>query len=166
MEWKNIVNIENLKLEIGPGVEPYLGDFKRPATDMGAKKLGFNIHTIPTGQFSCPYHFHHAEEELFLILDGKAILRQSGSYREVTRGDLIYFCIGHEGAHQLYNHSDKVLRILAISNSDPKDVCEYPDSKKLFDREKRKILQNGQEVDYWKDELAPQDFWPKNYLKK
>jgi uncharacterized cupin superfamily protein len=112
MEWKNIVNIENLKLDPGPGIEPYLGDFKRPATEMGTKKLGFNVHTTPPGQFSCPYHFHHAEEELFLVLEGKAILRQTEKYREVTKGDLIYFCTGIEGAHQLYNHGDAELKIL------------------------------------------------------
>lgn len=55
MEWKNIVRLDELKLEAGETEKPYLYESNRPATDMGAKKLGFNVSTIPPGQFSCPY---------------------------------------------------------------------------------------------------------------
>ena len=165
MEWKNIVDLENLKLAPGPGIEPYLGDWNRPATDMGAQKLGFNIHTIPPGQFSCPYHFHHSEEELFLILEGSAVLRQAGRFREVIKGELIFFSTGPSGAHQLYNHKETDCKILAISNCEPKDICEYPDSGKIFKREAKTILQGDLEVDYWKDEDRPEHFWPREYLR-
>lgn len=126
MAFKNIINIETIDLQKGEGVSPYEYQFNRPATAMGAKKLGFNIATIPPGQFSCPYHFHHSEEELFLVLEGKAMLRQAShsesakpqdhqqaQYQEVSKGDLIFFQTGPEGAHQLYNHTKEICKILA-----------------------------------------------------
>jgi hypothetical protein len=84
VDWKNIVNLTKLEFEPGPGQlnENYKYDWAPMVSQMGAKKLGFNVSILPPGQFSCPYHFHHSEEELFLILEGSAILRQAEHYRE------------------------------------------------------------------------------------
>jgi uncharacterized cupin superfamily protein len=164
MTWKNIVNVETVELAPDQGKEPYRYDYNRPATEMGAKKLGFNVATVPAGQFSCPYHFHHSEEELFLVLEGKAMLRQADQYREVSRGDLIFFTTGPEGVHQLYNHTKETFKFLAISTMDPFEVAEYPDSKKIFIAKLKKLFQAGSEVEYYKDEEDPAKHWPKEYL--
>ena len=47
--WKNIVNVEALELGPCQGTEPYRWETDRPATKMGAKKLGFNFSTVPPG---------------------------------------------------------------------------------------------------------------------
>jgi uncharacterized cupin superfamily protein len=160
VDWKNIINLKTLKLDTGPGVQPYSGKFNRPAGEMGAKKLGFNVRTIPPGEFSCPYHFHQSEEELFLILEGKGTLRQANQFREISEGDLIFLQTGAPGAHQIYNHTSSELRLLAISNRDTNELVEYPDSRKIYDSKTKKLTQSGNEVDYWKDELDPGRFWP------
>lgn len=162
--WKNIVNIEKLELGSCQGTEPYRYETDRPATKMGAKKLGFNVSTVPPGQFSCPYHFHHSEEELFLVLEGKAVLRQGDRFRELNKGDLVYFTTGPEGAHQIYNPTKETFKFLAISSMDAMEVAEYPDSKKIFVAKLKKVFQGGAEVDYWKDEMEPARFWPKEQL--
>lgn len=165
MAWENIVNLERLELKPGRGVDPYQYETNRPATVMGASKLGFNVSTVPPGQFSCPYHFHHSEEELFLVLEGKAVLRQGDRFREVTKGDLIFCTTGLEGAHQFYNHTNAAFKMLAISTMDPMEVAEYPDSKKMYVAKLKKVFQAGAEVDYWKDETDPAKFWPKEHLR-
>lgn len=164
-DWKNIVNLNELGLTPGPGIDPYRGDYNRPATEMNATKLGFNVHTISPGNFSCPYHFHHEEEELFLILEGRAMLRQSNQYREVTQGDLIFFRVGPEGAHQFYNHTSSPCKVLAISTRDAREVVEYPDSKKIYVSQIKKLFSSDSEVDYWKDENNPKSFWPAEHVR-
>ena len=42
----------------------------RLARDTAARKLGASIDIVAPGMRSCPYHFHHAEEEMFIILEG------------------------------------------------------------------------------------------------
>jgi uncharacterized cupin superfamily protein len=37
---------------------------------IGAKKLGYNLTVLPPGKVQCPFHSHHGEEEMFLILEG------------------------------------------------------------------------------------------------
>ena len=91
MNWNNIVNLDQLRFERGDPRFNYEVDPSAFSSKMGAKKLGWNVSRIPPGEFSCPYHFHYSEEELFLAISGKAILRQSGQFREVGKGDLIFF---------------------------------------------------------------------------
>jgi len=167
MSWKNIINIKNLTFATEPGgKEHYKSDSASLSSEMGAKKLGFHAEILHPKQFSCPYHFHHSEEELFLVLEGKAILRQANQYREVTTGDLIFFTNSPDGAHQFYNHTDRPFKFLGLSTKDELDVCEYPDSRKVNVRKLRKIFQDGSKVDYWKDENNPAQHWPKKYLTK
>jgi uncharacterized cupin superfamily protein len=167
MTWKNIVNLDKLKLEQDQKVpEAYEYTTASLAPKMGAKKLGYNVSTVPPGKFSCPYHFHHSEEELFLVLEGKAILRQADQYREVSKNDLIFFEASAEGAHQFYNHTEQTFKFFALSTKDQLEVAEYPDSKKIFVAKLRKIFQEGSEVDYWTDEKNPEKFWPTEHLRK
>ena len=168
MTGKNIVNIEKLEL-IPDGTREnyhYEATPRTLASQMGAKKLGYNVSVLPPGQFSCPYHFHHSEEELFLVLEGKSMLRQADLYREVTKGDLIFFANSPEGAHQFYNHTDLPFKFLALSTMDGFEVCEYPDSKKVFVSKIKKVFQGGTEVDYWTGEADPARVWPKEHLRK
>ena len=41
----------------------------RLARGTAARKLGASIDIVAPGMRSCPYHFHHAEEEMFIILE-------------------------------------------------------------------------------------------------
>jgi uncharacterized cupin superfamily protein len=165
MTWKNIINLERLEFKADQMGENYQYESTALASKMGAKKLGFHAEILPPGQFSCPYHFHHSEEELFLVLEGKAMLRQADQFREVTKGDLIFFVNSPEGAHQFHNHTDQPFKFLALSTSDDFEVCEYPDSKKINVTKIKKIFQGGTEVEYLKDEEDPKKFWPKEHLR-
>ena len=161
MNWTNIINLETLEYKSEQKNENYRHESAPLAHQMGAQKLGFHAEILAPRCFSCPYHFHHSEEELFLVLEGEATLRQNGQFRRVTKGDLIFFSNTPEGAHQFYNHTDRPFKFLALSTMDPLEVCEYPDSKKVYVSKIKKVFQAGQEVDYWKDEENPKKYWPK-----
>ncbi|MEK6705385.1 MAG: cupin domain-containing protein [Bdellovibrionota bacterium] len=143
----------------------FLNSFQGFAAEDLLKEDGFHAEILPPGQFSCPYHFHHSEEELFLVLEGKAMLRQANRFREVSKGDLIFFTNSSDGAHQFYNHSHQPFRFLALSTMDDFEVCEYPDSKKINVTKIKKVFQGGTDVDYLKDEENPSRFWPKEHLR-
>jgi uncharacterized cupin superfamily protein len=130
-----------------------------------SKKLGFHVEVLEPKTFSCPYHLHHQEEELFLVLEGKAMVRQDEKFFEIAKGDLILFKTGV--AHQFYNHSDLPFKFFALSNNVFDEVCEYPDSSKKWERKSKRLSQNGVEVDdYWKDEENPRAKWPSEIVGK
>ena len=134
MEWNNIVNVDEVKIkESKPGSTPE--HFQGGSSDfisekMGVKNMWFDVRMISPGKMYIPYHFHTLNEEVFLILEGEATLRQDNQKRIVKKGELIFFETGPKGAHQLYNHSDKPVKYLDLVACKPGDVCEYPDSKK------------------------------------
>lgn len=123
-------------------------------------KLGFHIEILEPKSYSCPYHFHHKEEELFIVISGSATVRQENNYFQVNEGDLIVFKTGV--AHQFYNHTDQAFKFFALSNIEPDEICEYPDSNKKWERKDKRLTQNSIPVeDYWKDEEDPDKNWVK-----
>ncbi len=76
MKWKNIININEVEFEAWSAGENYQGQAAELSKTIGTQKLAFHIEILSPKKFSCPYHFHHSEEELFLALEGKAILRK------------------------------------------------------------------------------------------
>jgi uncharacterized cupin superfamily protein len=143
--------------------EKYKSNFKEMSIDFGAKKLGFHIRSMDPKTFTYPYHWHTAEEEVIIIIEGEATVRCNNQFRIVKPGDFIFYNTGPENVHQMYNHTDKICKFLALSNMDEvNDQCFYPDSKKQTSKEG--ILQDGKIVEYFKDEEDPSIYWPKEKL--
>ena len=124
---------------------------------IGARRLGYNLTVLPPGKVQCPFHVHHGEEEMFLILDGEGELRFGDARYPLRRHDVIA-CPpgGPEVAHQIINTGTADLRYLALSTRVGIEVCEYPDSQKLavFAGEEgdpllRKIFRAEADVDYY-----------------
>jgi uncharacterized cupin superfamily protein len=97
---------------------------------VGARKLGFNVTELPPGKAAFPYHFHHVNEELFLVLEGEGTLRSPGGSQPIKVGDIVCCPPGADGAHQIVNSGSVVLRYLALSTMEDPEVVEYPDSGK------------------------------------
>ena len=92
--------------------------------------LGATVYELDPGDFVV-YHFHHAWEELLVVLRGTPTLRTPEGERVLADGDVIVFPRGPEGAKGLVNESDTTARVLIVStNADP-DVTEYPDTGKV-----------------------------------
>jgi uncharacterized cupin superfamily protein len=99
---------------------------------LGARKLGYNVTAVAPGKRAFPFHNHHANEELFFILEGEGVLRFGTAEHPVRKGDIIG-CPpgGPEAAHQLVNTGTTELRYLAVSTTIDTDVFQYPDSGKF-----------------------------------
>ena len=104
----------------------------RLATGTAATKLGMSIDIVAPGKRGCPYHLHHAQEEMFIVLEGHGTMRIAGEMLAVKAGDIVFVPPGPDYPHQMINTSDAPLKYLSISTKDTPEVVEYPDSNKVL----------------------------------
>lgn len=90
--------------------------------------LGASVYVLPPGEKSFPYHIHHANEEMLIVLDGTVTVRTPGGDVLAGRGDAVSFPKGPDGAHQVINTSGDEARILMLSTMVEPEISEYPDS--------------------------------------
>ena len=102
----------------------------------GSEKLSMSLWDLPAGEAAYPYHFHLAEEELVVLLEGRPSLRTPEGWREMEEGEVVSFLVGEDGAHQIVNRTEEPVRFLAISNQQP-DIVVRPDSRSLSVVERR-----------------------------
>jgi uncharacterized cupin superfamily protein len=119
-----------------------------------AHKLGAGYDVLAPGKRSCPYHLHHAQEEMFVILEGHGTLRVAGEMVPVRAGDVVFIPPGPQYPHQFINTSDAPMRYLSISTQERPELCEYPDSGKVagYTRGLRIIQRPQDALDYWAGE--------------
>lgn len=120
-----------------------------------ASKLGAAVDTVPPGKRSCPYHLHHAQEEMFIVLEGEGTLRVAGEMVPIRAGDVIFIPPGPEYPHHILNTSNADLKYLSISTQERPEICEYPDSNKFGASPKRNdwVMQKRENnLDYWDGE--------------
>lgn len=133
----------------------------RLARGTAARKLGASVDLIAPGRRGCPYHLHHAQEEMFVVLDGRGTLRVAGESLPLKTGDVVFIPPGPEYPHQIVNTGERPLKLLSISTQESPEICEYPDSGKhlalaragddrrvVFDS----IQRSGPGLDYWDGE--------------
>lgn len=106
----------------------------RLASGTAATKLGASFDILAPGKRGCPYHLHHAQEEMFVIVEGSGTLRVAGEELPIKAGDVIFIPPGPEYPHQIFNTSAAPLKYLSISTMEQPEICEYPDSGKFLAR--------------------------------
>ena len=104
----------------------------RLARGTAALKMGASIDVLQPGKRGCPYHLHHAQEEMFIVLEGHGTMRVAGEMLAVKAGDIVFVPPGPDYPHQMINTSDAPLKYLSISTKDVPEVVEYPDSGKVL----------------------------------
>jgi uncharacterized cupin superfamily protein len=132
----------------------------RLATGTAATKLGISIDVVAPGMRSCPYHFHYAQEEAFVVLEGSGTLRVAGEMLAIGAGDTIFIPPGPEYPHQIVNTSSAPLKYLSISTRETPEVVEYPDSGKYMAAAPRdgnaygfrRMQRSADDLDYWDGE--------------
>lgn len=126
----------------------------------GADRLGLSLWEVPPGEAAYPYHWHLAEEELLVVLDGRPSLRTPAGWEELAPGDVVSFRVGEDGGHQVVNRTDEPVRFLAVSTQEV-EIVVYPDSDKLGaygrgpDARLRLLFRRGDAVDYYEGETPP-----------
>ncbi len=125
-----------------------------------AKKLGISIDVVAPGMRSCPYHFHYAREEAFVVLEGEGTLRVAGEKLALRAGDIAFIPPGPDFPHQIINTSGAPLKYLSIGTLDSPEVVVYPDSDKYLAMAREEagtrhfgaMHRSTDDLDYWDGE--------------
>ena len=118
-EWQNIY----------PQIEGWRSNVRRLVPP--GNTLGMSVYELLPQQTQCPYHFHHGNEELILVLRGRPTLRTPAGEQELEPGDVVYFPRGADGAHHVLNRTDEPVRYVVADAKATPEIVEYPDSGKL-----------------------------------
>lgn len=118
------------------------------------------------GEFSSAYHFHRYAEELFFIISGAATLKTPKGLEIVGSGGLIFFEKGKTGAPQLYNHASEPCICLDIRTFIGHDICEYPDTDKIFVIPTAEIYPKHSTLSYFEGEENILEKWKEFERKK
>ncbi len=123
-------------------------------TGTAARKLGAGYDVLAPGKRACPYHYHLAQEEMFVILEGSGSLRVAGQMLPIRAGDVIVIPPGPDYPHQIVNTSDAPLKYLSISTQERPELCYYPDSDKLgaYAPGHSFVGRRATSIDYWDGE--------------
>lgn len=121
----------------------YEGRWKRLGREAGAERTGLSWAKLYAGEEGADPHVHSAEEELYVVLEGTAILElwprqidQDGSERErheLRSGHVVSRPAGTGVAHHI-RAGDGELIYLAYGERSSNDVIYYPRSGKTFFR--------------------------------
>ncbi len=152
----NRINVDDLYVSerFSEGNGRYEGIYQEIGLLIGARKLGYQITTLPPGKRLCPFHAEDMEEEMFVVWEGEAVIRTLRGEYVCRKGDVIAFPTGDIGTHEIINKSDKPCRVFMLGMEDPKSVAYYPDSKKvLVGSRNRLILRTEPALDYYDGEI-------------
>ena len=154
---KPLMNLDEVALDDLEENGLYTSSRGQISDRIGARKLGYNLSVLPPGKAQCPFHCHHGEEEMFLILAGTGELRFGDQRYPIRQHDVIA-CPpgGPDVAHQIINTGTTTMRYLALSTLVEVEACEYPDSQKVLivagdrgNRRLRRMLRAENAVDYY-----------------
>jgi uncharacterized cupin superfamily protein len=145
--------------DLYPQVEGWKSNVRRLV--LSGNTLGMSVYELFPEQTQCPYHFHHGNEELILVLHGQPTLRTPAGEHELQPGDVVHFAKGAAGAHQVVNRTDEPARYVVADAHVSPEIVEYPDSGKLAAMARTESQRGGPiwtihrldgEVDYFEGE--------------
>jgi uncharacterized cupin superfamily protein len=168
-----IFNLDDIELHPRPPVyapkgaaaERYDARVGFISAQLGAQKLGYNVTAIAPGKRAYPFHNHHVNEEMFLILEGSGEIRIGKDVFPIRKGDIIACPAGGpEMAHQIVNTGPEELRYFGVSTRLSPEIAEYPQTGRFglladlapsTDGKSRMMMFIGREsetLDYWEGE--------------
>ena len=100
--------------------------YRRIAPAAGIEDFGISHVVLEPGGISSQRHWHEAEDELVVMLEGEAVLVEEGGETVMRPGDLATFAKGVANGHHLVNRSDAPCTFVAVGKPAASD-CHYPD---------------------------------------
>jgi uncharacterized cupin superfamily protein len=94
--------------------------------DLSGDHLGVRIEELPPGSTSSYHHYHTAEEEHVLVIEGIATLHLGHEAVAIRKGDHVLFPAGAEVAHHIENSSPDTVTYLVFGERKQDDVVMYP----------------------------------------
>ena len=94
----------------------------------GLTQFGVNLLRLEPGVWSSQRHWHTAEDEFVMVLEGEVVLVTEAGEEVLRAGDCAGFAAGEPDAHQLQNRSDREAVLLEVGSRRPgEDGVDYPD---------------------------------------
>jgi uncharacterized cupin superfamily protein len=118
----NVFETTDWERDIGPARGTRVG------AAAGAQELGCSLYELDPGGQAAPYHMHHANEELLIVLNGDLELRTPEGTRQVRTGAVVAFPAGAAGAHRLRNTSESPARYMLVSTLRFPEIAEQLDT--------------------------------------
>lgn len=118
--------------------------WKRIAPLAGLTELGASHVVMEPGAWSSQRHWHEGEDELVIMLTGKAILVEDEGEVEVGPGDVLAWAKGVANGHHLINRSDEPCSFIAIS-AGRNEGGAYSDVDMIWTPDERFCRRDGSE---------------------
>ena len=106
-----------------PYDQPVEGRWQRK---IGLADFGVNHVTLEPGAWSSQRHWHEGEDEMVVILSGRAVLIDDNGRTEMGPGDVAVFPKGDGNGHHLVNETEGQCVFVAVGRT-AEGVCHYPD---------------------------------------
>ena len=100
--------------------------YRRLAPVAGLADFGISHVTLEPGGISSQRHWHQAEDEFVVMLEGEAMLVEDEGETAMRAGDCAAFPKGVANGHRLVNRGDAPCVFIAIGKLAVSD-CHYPD---------------------------------------
>jgi uncharacterized cupin superfamily protein len=100
--------------------------YRKLAGPAGIEDFGISHVRLEPGGISSQRHWHEAEDELVIMLEGEAVLIEGGGETVIRAGDIAAFPKGVADGHHLVNRSGSPCTFVAIGRVAVSD-CHYPD---------------------------------------
>ena len=90
------------------------------------------------------------------MLHGEPTLRTPEGEQVLKEGDVVCFPRGKDGAHQIVNRTEALVRVLMLSSMLRPDLVRYIDTGKIFARDAEgepvMLARPGPTMEYWEGE--------------
>jgi len=93
----------------------------------GLTQFGVNLVTLQPGALSSLRHWHMAEDEFVMVIEGECLLVQDEGETPMGPGDCAGFPAGVPNGHHFVNRSDRIARFLVVGTRAAHEVATYCD---------------------------------------
>ena len=116
--------------------------WKRIAPLAGLTEMGASHVTLDPGAWSSQRHWHDDEDEMVIMLSGRAVLVEDDCEQELGPGDIAAWPKGSTNGYQLINRSSEPCSFVAIS-AGKRTSGGYSDIDMLFTADSRYVHKDG-----------------------
>src|SRR3954452_6339255 len=110
-----------------PFNQPVVGRWQRRVGEAaGLRELGARHVVLRPGAWSSQRHWHVGEDELLVMLTGRAVLVEDDGETELGAGDIAVWAKGVRNGHHLINRSNEPCSFVCVSAGSEKGGS-YPD---------------------------------------
>ena len=116
--------------------------YRRLAPFSGLSDFGASHVVLQPGAWSAQRHWHEGEDELLVMLSGRAVLVEDDGETELGPGDIAAWPMGVRNGHHLINRSSEPCSFVCVSAGTNRGGA-YPDIDMMFTADDRYVHKDG-----------------------